>query len=185
MTTIALVRHGETDWNLERRLQGRTDIPLNDTGREQARALAAEFSPEEWSLVLSSPLSRAVATAQAISAGSGIPLAPPVEGLIERGFGHAEGATAEDIAAKWADRIFPDAEPVEDVRRRGAAIVEELVERHGGNLILVSHGAFLRATVFALTGEDIGGIANGTILRLDRTDAAGWELLPDPVAAAR
>ena len=185
MTTIALVRHGETDWNLERRLQGRTDIPLNATGLEQARAVAGEFAPDEWSLVLSSPLSRAVATAVAISEGSGIPLAPPVDGLIERGFGQAEGANAADIAAKWADRIFPDAEPVEDVRRRGAAIVDELAGRHEGNLILVSHGAFIRATVFALTGEDIGGIANGTVVRLDRTDAAEWQLLSDPVAATR
>lgn len=185
MTTIALVRHGETDWNRQRRLQGRADIPLNATGVLQAEAVAADFAPDEWSLVLSSPLSRAQATARAISEGSGIPLAPPVDGLIERGFGQAEGATAGDIAAKWADRIFPDAEPVEDVRRRGAAIVDELVGSHEGNLVLVSHGAFIRATVFALTGEDIGGIGNGTFVRLDRTDAAAWALLPDPVATAR
>lgn len=184
MTTIALVRHGETDWNLQRRLQGRADIPLNETGFEQARAIASSFSPDEWSLVLSSPLVRAAATARAISDGSGIPLGEPVDGLIERSFGQAEGANAADIAAKWADRVFPDAEPVDVVRARGAAIVDELVGRHEGNLILVSHGAFIRATVFALTGEDIGGIANGAIVLLEASDA-GWSLLPDPVAAAR
>ncbi|MBG6237105.1 broad specificity phosphatase PhoE [Mycetocola sp. CAN_C7] len=184
MTTIALVRHGETDWNLERRLQGRADIPLNATGIEQAQALADVFDRDDWSLVFSSPLSRALATAQALSAGSGIPLAEPVDGLIERSFGQAEGATADDIAAKWADRIFPDAEPVEVVRARGYAIVHELVDRHEGNLVFVSHGAFIRAAVFALTGEDIGGIANGTVVRLERTNSA-WALLPDPVAAVR
>ncbi|MET1051590.1 MAG: histidine phosphatase family protein [Mycetocola sp.] len=184
MTTIAFVRHGETDWNFERRLQGRADIPLNATGIEQAAALAASFDRADWALVLSSPLRRALTTAEALSAGSGIPLAAPVAGLIERSFGQAEGATADDIAAKWADRNFPDAEPVEAVRARGAATVDELVGLHEGNLLLVSHGAFIRATVFALTGEDIGGIANGAIVRLEQTDAA-WALLPDPVAAAR
>ena len=184
MTTIALVRHGETDWNLARRLQGRADIPLNDTGVEQARAIAASFSAADWSLVLSSPLVRASETARAISEGAGIPLGEPVAGLIERSFGQAEGATAADIAAKWGDRVFPDSEPVEAVRIRGAATVDELVGRHEGNLILVSHGAFIRATVFALTGEDIGGIGNGAIVLLEPSDA-GWSLLEDPVAVAR
>jgi uncharacterized phosphatase len=184
MTTIALVRHGETDWNLRRRLQGRADIPLNETGVEQARTLAASFSPEDWSFVLSSPLSRASATALEISKGAGIPFAGTVNDLIERSFGQADGATAEDIAAKWADRVFPDAEPVEDVQRRGAAVVDELDARHPGNLILVSHGAFIRATVFALTGEDIGGIANATMVLLSRTDAGGWESTPAVLTVA-
>ncbi len=184
MTTIAFVRHGETDWNLQRRLQGRADIPMNETGFAQARAVADSFSSDDWSLVLSSPLGRAVHTAKAISEGSGIPMAPPEVGLIERSFGEAEGATAADVAAKWADRLYPGAEAVEDVRSRGAATVDELVERHGGNLILVSHGAFIRATVFALVGEDIGGIANGATVML-RPSGSGWSLLPDPVATAR
>jgi uncharacterized phosphatase len=184
MTTIALVRHGETDWNLRRRLQGRADIPLNDTGVEQARLLAGSFSPMDWSLVLSSPLARASATALEISQGAGIPFGGTVDALIERSFGQADGATAEDIAAKWADRIFPDAEPVEDVQRRGAAVVDELTLQHPGNLILVSHGAFIRATVLALTGEDIGGIANATMVLLSRTDAGGWESVPAVVTVA-
>lgn len=184
MTTIALVRHGETEWNLRRRLQGRADIPLNETGVEQARALAAQFSPDDWSLVFSSPLSRASATALAISEGAGIPFAGTVDALIERSFGQADGATAEDIAEKWADRNFPDAEPVEDVRSRGAAVVEELNARHAGNLILVSHGAFIRAAVFALTGENIPGLANATMVQLSPADAGGWQILAAPVAAA-
>ncbi|SFN36463.1 probable phosphoglycerate mutase/uncharacterized phosphatase [Mycetocola miduiensis] len=184
MTTIALVRHGETDWNLRRRLQGRADIPLNETGIEQARVLSGSFAREDWSFVLSSPLSRASATALEISKGADIPFAGTVDDLIERSFGQADGATAEDIAAKWADRIFPDAEPVEDVQRRGAAVVDELVDQYEGNLILVSHGAFIRATVFALTGEDIGGIANATMVLLSRTDAGSWESVPAVVTVA-
>jgi broad specificity phosphatase PhoE len=184
MTTIALVRHGETEWNLRKRLQGRADIPLNETGVEQARALAASFSPEDWSFVFSSPLSRAHATAQAISEGAGIPFSRTVDDLIERSFGQADGATAEDIAAKWGDRDFPDAEPVEDVRARGAAVVEELTTMHSGNLILVSHGAFIRAAVFALTGESIPGLANATMVLLSRTDAGGWRIVPASVFAA-
>lgn len=187
MTTIALVRHGETDWNLGKRLQGRADIPLNETGAEQARALAATFSPDDWSLVFSSPLSRAAATAQAISEGSGIPFGGIEDDLIERSFGQADGATAADIEARWADRVFPDAEPLEAVRSRGATVVEKLAAEHDGNLILVSHGAFIRATVFALTGTDIQGLANATMIVLSRTDAGGWQILPAavPVASTR
>ena len=185
MTTIALVRHGETDWNRRKRLQGRADIPLNETGAEQARALATSFSPDDWSFVVSSPLSRAHATARAISDGAGIPFAGTHDDLIERSFGQADGATAEDIAAKWSDRNFPDAEPVDVVRTRGASVVEELTDRHPGNLILVSHGAFIRAAVFALTSENIPGLANATMVVLSRTDADGWQILPAEVSAAR
>ncbi|NQD89088.1 histidine phosphatase family protein, partial [Paenarthrobacter sp. CM16] len=67
LTTFALVRHGQTDWNAERRLQGSTDIPLNDVGREQAREAVAFLSDQQWDTVVASPLSRAAETAEIIA----------------------------------------------------------------------------------------------------------------------
>lgn len=71
LTTFALVRHGQTDWNAQRRLQGSTDIPLNDVGRGQARAAVAVLSGYEWDAIVSSPLSRAAETADLIAVGWG------------------------------------------------------------------------------------------------------------------
>ena len=70
VTTICLVRHGETDWNLHRRYQGWEDIPLNETGRGQAQVVALAIAGEEWDAIVASPLSRAYATAQAIATAS-------------------------------------------------------------------------------------------------------------------
>ncbi|MET0318796.1 MAG: histidine phosphatase family protein, partial [Rhodococcus fascians] len=72
MTFLALVRHGETDWNLHGRLQGSSDIPLNDTGRAQAREAVYELSDHSWDLLVSSPLSRAAETADIIGSHLGI-----------------------------------------------------------------------------------------------------------------
>ena len=91
LTTFALVRHGQTDWNAERRLQGATDIPLNDVGREQAREAVATLADYQWDAIVSSPLSRAAETADLIAEGLGLTVARRIPELIERSFGPAEG----------------------------------------------------------------------------------------------
>ncbi|MCP2032092.1 broad specificity phosphatase PhoE [Okibacterium sp. HSC-33S16] len=182
MTSLALVRHGETDWNRERRLQGRADIPLNETGIEQARALAARFDASEWALILSSPLSRAWETARTLSAASGIPLGDPAEELIERSFGSAEGEIVTDAKARWIDSRYPGSETPEEVGERGSRYLTEVARAGIGNVIVVSHGAFIRATVTALTGVDLGGVGNAAIVRLEYSDGT-WELANDPVAS--
>ena len=78
MTDLYLVRHGETDWNRQRRIQGLTDIPLNDTGRAQAEAAAALIERSEWDLVVSSTLGRARETAAILARGLGLPVAGAV-----------------------------------------------------------------------------------------------------------
>ena len=94
LTTLALVRHGQTDWNAQRRLQGSTDIPLNDVGRGQARDAVAVLSGYEWDAIVSSPLSRAAETANLIAAGLGLGVDRRVPDLAERSFGPAEGMQA-------------------------------------------------------------------------------------------
>lgn len=97
-TTLALVRHGQTDWNAQRRLQGSTDIPLNDVGRGQARDAVAVLQDYQWDAVVSSPLSRAAETANLIAAGLGLSVDRRVPELAERSFDSAEGPQA---ALNW------------------------------------------------------------------------------------
>ncbi len=91
-----VLRHGQTDWNVEARLQGSTDIPLNDTGRQQARAAAAFFKDRGLTKIIASPLSRAHETARLV--GEQLGLEPVIDArLIERNFGQFEGMTIDEV----------------------------------------------------------------------------------------
>ena len=97
MTRFFLVRHGETEWNRIHRIQGSSDIPLNDTGRAQALNVGGVLSRHRFDLIVSSPLSRAMETATIIARRMGMPLPLPVQSLVERHYGEAEGCTREDL----------------------------------------------------------------------------------------
>src|SRR4029079_3482461 len=96
MTTILLARHGETDWNVERRVQGHSDTPLNDTGRGQARALAEELAGEPIDAVYSSDLVRAHETARLVAEQRGLDVTA-IRDLREKHFGTWEGLTDVEI----------------------------------------------------------------------------------------
>lgn len=100
---IGLVRHGLTDWNAQGKIQGQTDIPLNETGREQARLLAERLVQETapFDYVISSGLQRAEETASILADALQIPLLSPVEGLRERAYGLVEGTTPEEREQRW------------------------------------------------------------------------------------
>ena len=131
MTTLLLVRHGETDWNAARRIQGSTDIPLNDTGRAQARATAtglAERMAEQYGgvrpIVVSSDLSRAHETAQIIAAELGTDVAHAYPQLRERSYGVAEGLTVDEYRARFGEfnrDNVPEAESDDALRIRAVA----------------------------------------------------------------
>lgn len=152
MTVIALVRHGQTDWNLLGRVQGRTDIPLNDTGRAQARDAAVGLSGGGYEAIAASPLSRARETADIIADALG--LEPPVlyEGLVERDYASAEGMTADDLWERRRRAMGPDAEPDEAVATRAIAALRHAAAAHAeagrtGPLIAVAHGALIRVLI--------------------------------------
>ncbi|WP_127792644.1 histidine phosphatase family protein [Agromyces sp. LHK192] len=152
---IALIRHGQTDWNRELRMQGRTDIPLNRTGREQARTAAAALAAGGWDLVVSSPLGRARETAGILADELGIELGGTFEGLIEQEFGDAEGVPVAEIRERWPARDIPGMEPDADVARRGVAVLTAIAEQHPGRRVLaVAHGTLIRRTLAALSGHD-------------------------------
>lgn len=158
---IYLLRHGETDWNREGRLQGRTDIPLNQNGRSQIRHSAeilAKLSPD-IDLIFSSPLSRARESAE-IAAGrleynKADILVEPL--LTERCFGTGEGLSAAERKQKYPDDIYPGMESLEDLFKRAHSAFDQIVTASGNeqNILVAAHGAILYAIVTAITDGQI------------------------------
>jgi probable phosphoglycerate mutase len=159
VTTIVLVRHGVTDWNLDRRFQGQIDIPLNDEGLRQAeltgRRLAADPGRDRIAAVHTSDLSRAARTAQPIARALGLPMhADPA--LRERNYGAFEGRTHDELAqqeveawARWRARE-PDfelpggGESLRAVHARGAGALRGLAARYpAATVVAVAHGGVL------------------------------------------
>jgi uncharacterized phosphatase len=166
MTEIYLVRHGETDWNRARRIQGRTDIPLNQIGREQARRTARLLARRTWDAVFTSPLSRARETAQIIASELGLPDPEQVASLVERNYGDAEGLDFRQIEARYPERTdVPGREARPDVAERVMRELRRIAESHPcESLVIVSHGGAIRAVLSEVgTTWSINRITNGSI----------------------
>jgi uncharacterized phosphatase len=160
VTTICLVRHGETDWNFTRRYQGWEDIPLNETGLGQAQVVALAIAGEEWDVVVASPLSRAYATAQAIATAS--QSLHPDEivtdaDLRERGYGDAEGMTLEERTARWPGNDWPNLEVYDVMADRAMAALDRVVAAYPGQRVLVvCHGGLINAVLARISGGEVG-----------------------------
>ncbi|HEX7834900.1 MAG TPA: histidine phosphatase family protein [Pseudolysinimonas sp.] len=166
MTELYLVRHGETDWNRQHRIQGLTDIPLNATGRRQARAAGRLLSRRSWDGIYASPLSRATETASIIAGQTGLPAPHPVPALVERNYGEAEGLNFIEIDKRYPDRSeVPGQESRADVIARVIPALRELAAVHPGeSLIVVSHGGAIRAMLMAADPDGSHGmITNGSV----------------------
>lgn len=145
---ILLVRHGETDWNLTGRFQGRSDVPLNQKGREQANALALALKRESLAAIYCSPLVRAKETAHLIKAyHPSIPLHEE-EGLVEMNLGEFEGIEGPRWAEKYADFreawrdnpssvTMPGGENLQEVQARAMAALERISKAHPPDCTLV------------------------------------------------
>ena len=153
-THLIVIRHGETAWNRERRLQGQLDIPLNDTGRAQARALAEALAGEPIDAIYSSDLGRAMQTAAPLAEVLGLAVQPDPR-LRERCYGALEGMTYAEVAeqlpedfARWQARVpdyAPDGgESLLAFHERAVEAALALGRRHPGERIaLVAHGGVL------------------------------------------
>ena len=167
--TLVLVRHGETAWNAEGRLQGQTDIPLNDTGREQALAAGRELAGSPWDVLVSSTLGRAVETARHIGRSVGLEPGEEIDGLCERHYGNAEGKVVRDLPREEIDVLLRSAEPEAAVAGRGIAALNDLLLRHEGkNIIAVAHGTLIRLVLDALApGRRTPLLRNGQAVEVD------------------
>ena len=189
LTTFALVRHGQTDWNAERRLQGATDIPLNDVGRGQARDAVAILAPYEWDAIVSSPLSRAAETADLIAEGLGLTVSRRVPELTERSFGPAEGMQAgPELEALRVPGGFKGAESEDEAADRGIAALEALAEEfRGQRLLVVTHGTLLRVSLSRAIGQTLASVDNAALNLAHHHAIDGWKLEyfnGEPVMAA-
>jgi probable phosphoglycerate mutase len=170
VTTILLVRHGETDWNAERRVQGHSDTPLNETGRSQARALAEELADEGIDAVYSSDLLRAHETARIVARARGLEVTS-IRDLRERHFGTWEGLTDDEIFARFPEArngSWGDGESREEMAGRVLQALQRIAETHeGGRVLVVSHGGPLRAVLAQCGDGDVGQIGNCRIVRIE------------------
>lgn len=170
---LYLVRHGETDWNLARRIQGRTDIPLNDTGRGQAAATGALLARRSWDAVVTSPLSRALETGQIIAAELGMPEPTTDVALVERNYGEAEGMDYLTLSETFPEGAeVPGRESHDEVAARALPALLQIARAHPGQaVVVVAHGGVIRSVLGAVdpTGKH-GMITNGSIHSLRYED---------------
>ena len=171
MTRLYLVRHGETDWNRQRRIQGRTDIPLNDTGRDQALMTGHRLAAfGAWDGLSASPLSRARETAAIIGREIGLGDPDLVPALVERDYGEAEGMDWLEVERRYPDGMaVPGRESRHDVADRVVpALVELAIARPDAMLVVVSHGGAIRAILDHVEPDhEYGAITNGSVHSFD------------------
>lgn len=187
MTTLLLTRHGETDWNSQRRWQGHADQPLNDVGRAQARALAEELAGRTIDVVYSSDLVRAYETAVIVADRLGLPVEVD-SGLREVDVGDWSGRAHSEVEGidpdgyrRWQQggKGWNGGESYEQMGERVLATVLRLAESHPGRtLLIVSHGGSIRAcrahaANAAYAGSHmspVGGLANCEVVEFHVAD---------------
>ncbi len=193
-TRIIALRHGETAWNVDARIQGKLDIELNETGHWQARRAAQALASEEIDAVYSSDLLRAWDTACTVAGAAG-QKAKPVPALRERGFGIFEGRTFTEIEATWPEQTLrwrqrdplwkPEGgESLQELHQRIELAVSSLAERHPGEqIVLVAHGGVLDILYRLATRQNLQtprswNLGNATINRLlwtpEGMSLVGW-----------
>ena len=181
-TRVLAIRHGETAWNVDGRIQGQLDVPLNDTGRWQVHRLALAVADEDVSAIYSSDLLRALETAQAVARGCDQPITTDA-GLRERGFGVFEGLSYDEINKRWPaqaerwrkrDPEFgaEGGETLNQFYARSIATASRLAALHPGQTIaLISHGGVMdclyrAASHIALDAPRSWQLGNASINRL-------------------
>lgn len=182
MTEIILARHGETEWNVGEIFRGRIDVELNENGIRQAEFLAEYLSHLKLEVICSSPLKRALKTAETIAGYHqlGVEIAP---GLIDFNFGVWQGLSHQEVKDKYQELYagwihhpekvkIPTGESLAEVRERALEVVNNIVARYAGTVVLVSHRVVNKVLICALLGldnahfwnikQDTGGITTFT-----------------------
>ena len=169
MTRIYLVRHGQTEWNRQERFRGRIDIPLNEVGHDQARAVAAYLSGHDIVAVYTSPLQRAVQTALPIAQVHD--LSPTIlPGLIDISYGEWQGYSPSEVRDEFPDLLelwytephrvdIPGGQNLKTIKEQAMSVVRETLSRHdNGGIVLVTHQIVIKVLTCTLLGLEVSQI---------------------------
>ena len=165
MIRIILVRHGQTEWNKFERFRGRVDVDLDETGRRQAEAVADKIAQWKVNAIYSSPLKRAMTTAQTVASRLGLTV-HSLEGINDMDFGEWQGLPIDEARGKYGALFdlwlyhpekleIPGAETLDDVRKRVVATIDDVMAKHEDQTIaLVSHRVVCKVLLCHLLGLD-------------------------------
>lgn len=168
MTTLCLIRHGQTDWNLNHKLQGREDVPLNKIGKKQAFLTATHLQKYNWDLIITSPLKRSTETANIISNNLNIETIYEMDEFVERDFGEASGLTKKEVKSRFfcgndsikfafSESLIPNMETFDCLRNRSVYGIEEIARKYNNKkIIVVTHGAVINVILSFISNGDIG-----------------------------
>lgn len=172
---LILIRHGETDWNVQMRYQGWTDIPLNSNGRDQVKLLASQLQDRPIRAIYSSPLQRAKQTAEILKEIHPLDIVE-FDHLKEGGYGHLEGSTFYEVKEKFGDRmaiaeklshterlkfrLIEGQESLEEIALRASSCLKQIASAHlGEEVIVVTHGGVIRSMIVYHIKKDFASIS--------------------------
>lgn len=162
MTKVYLLRHGETEWNTQRRMQGWEDVTLNESGKKQARQCGLFLKDYEINVVVTSPLKRAKETAEIISKIININSIFEMKTFIERNFGLASGLTRQEAKEKFPDGNILNMEDIDTLTLRAMEGLDILKEQFKNqNILLVTHGALINSILFSISNGELGVTKHG------------------------
>ena len=181
-TEFVLIRHGQTAWNAEGRMQGRSDTVLNELGLQQAEALGEAMHGEQWDVLAASPSKRAWATALPVAAAIGIDEQDmlPDPRLMERDYGIGEGLLFSELIERYPNRDWDGQETEDDLTHRAVSALEDYLKRFPNNrIVIVTHGTWINHAIALLSNGEYGpGIS--PIMNTSRTyvshDGDGWHV---------
>lgn len=171
-TFVCIIRHGETDWNASGRLQGCEDVAMNERGRIQARLAANYLSEYSWDYIFSSPLQRALETAEIINEKIRLSQICILDTLKERDYGEASGLLPDERRLRFPDGIIPGQENFDHLKDRAMQALNSIVQRNTGkHLLIVTHGAFTNSILYSVSEGAYGSfktrLKNGCINLLE------------------
>lgn len=183
--SLLLIRHGQTDWNKAGKMQGQVDIPLNDTGRQQAHETGQKLKEQGFSfdVLVSSTFSRAYETAQLAGRHLGLEVAKTYPDLIERAYGEAEGVQLTHAQSRTVAQDFGGVESERDLFVRTVGALRQVVSDFPGQrVIVVSHGSVIRRALSAAQGyEWVESVPNATPLEISIPALFAWDESSEPM----